>query len=450
MKNDMYRRQLPSDLEAEKALLGAVLLDNDELSDAIEKVGADDFYDKKHIIIFKAILELNDEHRAVDVITLSDRLRNMGKLDVVGGSGYLNLLSDSVPISINCGEYADIIAEKSLLRKLIKASTDIIEESYSGENSQEVLEMAEKAIFNIAQKRTGEGFSSIDEVMQETFKQIKENSRKKGGMTGVDTGIPGLNNRTFGFQKSDLILLAARPSMGKTALSLNFCVNAAKKGAKVAIISLEMSKFQLAQRVIASECAIDLNSVKSGDLSEKEWPKLFEGIKNIRKLPIYINDKSEVTIPQLKAQLRKLKLDAGLDMIMIDYLQLIEGSGGGENRQNEISKISRSLKGLAREMECPVLALSQLSRGPESRQDKRPMLSDLRDSGAIEQDADLVMFLYRDFYYNEKPGTENVAELIIAKHRNGETGHMKLFWRGNIQKFDELKEDFPLSDSIPN
>lgn len=441
--NNEFAGSLPKDIDAENAVLGAAMLEREALEHIINVLVKEDFYDKKNAIIFETMLAMNQDGKVVDLLTLSDAMKSRNVLDAVGGTPYLNMLMGSVYISVNYKEYTKIIKTKSTLRNLIKASQNIINEAYKGVDEKKVIEQAESDIFAISQNKFSNDLKHISSILEESYANIVKLSQSKGEVTGRNTGFIDLNKVTSGLQPSDLILLAARPSMGKTAFALNLCTNIAKEGNPVIIFSLEMSSVQLIQRILASQSMIELNKIKDGKLTSDDWIKLVETIKELKKLPMYIDDTPGITVNEVRSKLRRIKMkNPKLGAIMIDYLQLMSGSGG-ENRQMEISNISRNLKVVAREMECPLISLSQLSRGPESRDDKRPFLSDLRDSGAIEQDADIVMFLYRDFYYHrDKLDQKNKSELIIAKHRNGETGKIDLFWSGEYQRFgDMLKED---------
>lgn len=439
----MEGRIAPHSEIAEQSLLGAMILDGQAINDAIETVNADAFYNRAHTIIYAAIMTLYNGNKPVDLITLSDTLSADDKLDAVGGLPYLTNLTDKGILTTNAKHYAEIVDEKYTLRQLIKVSTEIIESGYSEDDTAEIIEQAERKIFDITQRRNREGFTHIGEVMQQTITHISTAMGASGELTGTTTGLADLDGKTQGLQRSDLVLLAARPSMGKTALGLNICKNAAvKKNAVVAMFSLEMAKEQYVQRMMAAESLVSLTGIRTGHLSQDEWPLLVQGVSRLSNANIYIDDTPAITVSEVRAKCRRLKIEHGLDIVLIDYLQLMSG-GKAESRQQEISNISRGLKALARELDCPVLALSQLSRAPEQRADHRPMLSDLRESGAIEQDADIVMFLYRDeYYFPEKEDNKNVAELIIGKQRNGETGTIKLHWLGQYQLFRDLEERY--------
>ncbi|MBF8982311.1 replicative DNA helicase [Lutibacter sp. B2] len=430
----------PHNIDAEQSVLGAMILDKDAIINAGELINKEDFYKEANQEVFDAIIHLYKRDEPVDLVTLSEELTQRKTLDLIGGITYLTSLSSAVPTTTNIKYYAKIVEEKSILRKLIRASSEILEKGYSAEEEiSNILDLAEKSIFDISQKRSQEGFSPIKDILMDSFNKIEELYQSEGGITGLTTGFADVDKKTSGLQKSDLILVAARPSMGKTAFSLNIAQNAAIKGdASVAIFSLEMSKDQLVQRMLSAESLIEIQKIRTGTLSEDEWPRLARAMGPLSQAKIYIDDTPGITPMSMKAKCRRLKMEKGLDLILIDYLQLMNGDGKVESRQQEISTISRTLKGLAREMDCPVVALSQLSRAPELRADHRPILSDLRESGAIEQDADIVMFLYRDEYYNADTDKQNIGELIIAKQRNGSTGSVELAWLGQFTKFADL------------
>lgn len=437
---EYFGRIPPHNTDAEQSVLGAMLLDKDAIIEATEIIGANDFYKEAHTEIFEAILNIYNRDEPVDLVTLSEELTQRKTLESIGGIVYLTSLSSAVPTTTNVKYYARIVEEKSILRRLIKASSDILDKGYQAEEDiNNILDLAEKNIFDISQKRSQEGFSPIKDVLMESFQKIEELYQNKGGLTGITTGFIDIDRKTSGLQKSDLILIAARPSMGKTAFALNVAQNTALKGSSsVAIFSLEMSKEQLVQRLLSSESHIEIQKIRTGDLAEDEWPRLAKAMGPLAQSKIYIDDTPGITVMEMKSKCRRLKMEQGLDLILIDYLQLMSGDGNSESRQQEISTISRSLKGLAREMDCPVVALSQLSRAPELRADHRPILSDLRESGAIEQDADIVMFLYRDEYYHQDSEKKNMGEVIIAKQRNGATGTVELAWLGQFTKFANL------------
>ncbi len=433
----MEGRILPHNDKAEKALLGAMLLDPVAFSDALEIVTAESFYNRANRLIFQALFELSIESKSIDYLILEEQLKKSGNLEVVGGTSYLIQLVEDVTVTANAREYATIVAEKKVLRDLIRATTEIAELGYSGATANELLEQAESKIFAIAENKSA-ALTPISTVVKQSLELIEQRFTSPESLTGLSTGFIDLDYFTSGFQRSDLILLGARPSMGKTALGLNICRNIAKNGHKIAMFSLEMAMIQYVERMIAAESLIELNKIKSGRFEDDDWPKLIAGISNLGNMHIYIDDSMGISVTEMMAKCRKLKRESGLDFILIDYLQLMSGDSS-ENRQQEISSISRGLKGLARELDVPILALSQLSRGPEQRADHRPMLSDLRESGAIEQDADIVMFLYREKYHDrDNEALANRAELIIAKQRNGEIGTVDLHWLGQYQLFRDL------------
>lgn len=427
----------PHSLEAEQSVLGAMIINKDAINTAIEQLHPEDFYKEANKEIYEAIVELYNKNEPVDLITLSEELNKRGTLENIGGVHYLADLSGGVGLSSNIKFYCEIVEEKSILRRLIASCDNIMAKSY--EDSEEVntiIEEAEKEIFNITQGRHRDGFAPIKDVLLDSFARIEELALNQGELTGLTTGFMDIDSKLSGLQKSDLVLLAARPSMGKTALGINIAVNSAiQADASVAVFSLEMSKEQLVQRMISSVSHVDLQKIISGNLQEEEWLKIINVMSPLSKANIFIDDTAGISLLEMKAKSRRLKMDKGLDLIVIDYLQLMESQSRHESRQQEISAISRGLKALAKEMDCPVIALSQLSRAPELRSDHRPILSDLRESGAIEQDADVVMFLYRDEYYNEDTDKKNIGEVIIAKHRNGPTGTVELVWKREFTKF---------------
>lgn len=433
----------PHSVESEQSILGSILLDKDAIITVAETITPSDFYKDAHRVIYESMMALNNKNEPIDMVTLTDELRKKGYLDDIGGVTYLTSLSTIVPTTSNVKYYADIVKEKSVLRQLIKASNDIINLGYgSGESAENVLDFAEKKIFDISQERTNDDFKPINQVLMDTYDMIESIYSNKSDVTGVTTGFKDLNKKINGLQRTDLILVAARPAMGKTAFALNLVQNAAIKGnASVAVFSLEMSKEQLAQRMIAAQSNVELKKMKTGTLNDADWPRIISAMAVMSDAKIFIDDTPGIKINELRSKCRKLKMEQGLDLVMIDYLQLMESDSKNESRQQEISKISRSLKILAKELDCPVVALSQLSRAPEQRADHRPVLSDLRESGAIEQDADIVMFLYRDEYYHSDSEKKDLAEVIIAKNRHGETGSVELVWMGSIQRFGDKVKD---------
>ncbi|MEG2983921.1 MAG: replicative DNA helicase [Peptostreptococcaceae bacterium] len=433
----------PHSVESEQSILGSILLDTEAIITVTETIRPGDFYKEAHKIIYECMIKLSNKGEPIDLITLTEELKRQGHLDDVGGITYITSLSTIVPTTSNVKYYADIVKEKSVLRKLIKASNDIINLGYDGGTKiEDVLDQAEKRIFDISQEKASDDFKSINLVLMDTYDLIEKLYTNKSDVTGITTGFKDLNKKINGLQRTDLILLAARPAMGKTAFSLNLVQNAALKGdASVAVFSLEMSKEQLVQRMLSSQSHVELKKIKTGTLDENDWPRIIDAMSVLSNAKIHIDDTPGIKISELRSKCRKLKIEKGLDLILIDYLQLMEGEGNNESRQQEISKISRSLKIIAKELNCPVVALSQLSRAPEQRADHRPMLSDLRESGAIEQDADIVMFLYRDEYYHPDSEKKNIGEVLIAKNRHGETGAVELVWLGEVQKFADKARD---------
>ena len=433
----------PHSVESEQSILGSIILDKEAIITVAETIQPMDFYKEAHKIIYESMLKLNSNNEPIDLITLIEELRKEGHLDSIGGISYLTSLSTIVPTTSNVKYYANIVKEKSVMRQLIKASNEIINLGYDASTDvQEILDKAEKNIFDISQEKSGDDIQPINVVLQDTFEMIEKLCTDKSEVTGITTGFADLNKKINGLQRTDLILLAARPAMGKTAFSLNLVQNAALKGdASVAVFSLEMSKEQLVQRMLSAQSNVELSKIKTGNLGESDWPRIIDGMAVLSEANIFIDDTPGIKISEIRSKCRRLKIEKGLDLILIDYLQLMEGEGKNENRQQEIAKISRSLKILAKELDCPVVALSQLSRSPELRKDHRPILSDLRESGSIEQDADIVMFLYRDEYYHDDSEKKNIGEVIIAKNRHGETGNVELVWFGQVQKFaDKIRE----------
>lgn len=432
----------PQNVEAEQSVLGAMLLDKDVIPEITEILTNVDFYRDDHKEIFESMMDLFDKGEPVDLITLSEQLKSRGSLDAVGGLDYLAYIANYVPTTANARHYAKIVEEKSILRKLIKASNEIMSLSYEGaEEVATVLDRAEKYIFDVSQNRNTQGFSIIKDVLVETFNRLEELYNSKGHITGIPTGFADLDIKTAGLQNSDLILIAARPAMGKTSFVLNIAQYAAIHArVPVAVFSLEMSKDQLVNRILCGEAMVDSQRMRTGKLEDDDWQKIAKALGPLSDSPIYIDDTPGTSITDIRAKCRRLKLEKNLGLVVIDYLQLMQGKGKNESRQQEISDISRSLKILAKEINVPVLTLSQLSRAPEQRTDHRPILSDLRESGAIEQDADIVMFLYRDDYYNPESEKKNIAEVIIAKNRHGSTGTVDLAWLGQYTKFANLEK----------
>lgn len=427
----------PHNTEAEQSVLGSMLLDQEAVIVAQEILKVQDFYKNAHKEIYESVCNIALRREPVDLVTLSEDLRNRGILEEVGGILYLTSLSSSVPVAANVKHYAEIVEKKATLRNLIKASEEIIGLAHSTEiDIDEVIEQAEKSIFDLSQNRHREALTPIDKLLSSTFDQIEKLYENKGGIRGLSTGFTDVDRKLNGLNKTDLILVAARPAMGKSAFAMNLAQNiAVRAGGSVAIFSLEMSKEQLMLRMIAAESMVDLTKIQNGNLNEKEWISIANAIAPLSQSNVYFDDTPGISVMEMKSKCRRLKLEKGLDVVLVDYLQLMQGDKRTENRQQEISAISRNLKMLAKELDCPVIALSQLSRAPELRSDRRPILSDLRESGAIEQDADIVMFLYRDEYYHADSEQKNIAEIIVAKHRHGETGTISLIWLGNYQKF---------------
>jgi len=438
---DHLQKLPPQSIEGEKSVLGSMLLEKDAIITASEMLKEEDFYRDDHKKIFRVMIDLFDKNEPVDLVTVAEELRKKDLLEEVGGAVYLTELVNSVPTTANISKYCKIVQEKSILRRLIRAATRIISLGYEANRDvEDIVDEAERLIFEIAQKKSSEGFSYIKDVIMDTFERIEQLYNSKGSMTGVPTGFHDFDRMTSGLQPSDLILIAARPSMGKTAFALNIAQHAAvRENIPVAIFSLEMSKEQLVQRMLCAEANIDSHRLRSGELDDSDWEKLARAMGPLSEAPIYIDDTPGIPVMEVRAKARRLKAEKGLGLIIIDYLQLMQGRGDSENRQHEISQISRSLKALARELNVPVVALSQLSRAPEMRQDHRPILSDLRESGSQEQDSDVVAFLYRDEYYHPDTEKKNIAEVIIAKQRNGPTGVVELVWLKQFTKFVSIE-----------
>ncbi|MBQ9027226.1 MAG: replicative DNA helicase [Lachnospiraceae bacterium] len=440
-EEEVRGRVMPHSIEAEQSVIGAMLMDADAIEIASEILREDDFYARQYGVLFAAITEMYRKGMAVDPVTLQTRLREKNLPPEVYSSGMIMELIDRVPTSANIKTYAEIVVEKSLLRKMIRANEEIAGSCYEQKDEiEDIMNLAEKKVFEISQKRGGSDFVPIRQIVLNAMEKIEAASHIKGNVTGLSTGFTDLDSRTAGFQPSDLILIAARPSMGKTALVLNIAEHLVMRENRcVAIFSLEMSKEQLTNRLFAMESHVEAQKIRTGDLTEQEWGDLIEVAGNIGESRLIIDDTPAITVQEMRSKCRKYKMEFGLEMIIIDYLQLMSGSGrSGDSRQQEISEISRSLKALARELNVPVVSLSQLSRAVESRADHRPMLSDLRESGAIEQDADVVMFIYRDDYYNQDSEKKGIAEIIIAKQRNGPIGTVELSWQPSLTKFANL------------
>lgn len=427
----------PQNVEAEQSVLGAVLLDNHALNRAMELLTPEDFYKEAHRRIFKAVIELSDRNEAIDLVTLTEALRRRNDLEGVGGAAYLTELVNVVPTSANISHHAKIVHEKSLLRQLVQTSTEIAARGYeSTERIEELLDYAEQRIFGISDTKIKSPFHPIREIVKESFEMIERRYEQKENVTGVPTGIPELDNLTAGLHPGDLIIVAGRPSMGKTAFALNIAQHASiEKRLPVAIFSLEMAREQLAIRMLCAEARVDAHKLRSGYLGAADWPKLTAAAGRITEAPIFIDDSAALSVLELRAKARRLSRDQNLAVIIVDYLQLMRGRGTADNREQEISEISRSLKALAKELRVPVIALSQLSRAVESRTDRRPQLSDLRESGAIEQDADVVMFVFREEVFKPTEENRNMAKIIISKQRNGPTGDVDVVFLKEYTRF---------------
>ncbi|WP_227395031.1 replicative DNA helicase [Jeotgalibacillus aurantiacus] len=442
MNEQFADRMPPQNIEAEMAVLGAIFLEPQSLISAQEILMPEDFYRSAHQRIFEVMVRLSDRGKAIDLVTVTEELSAMKELEDVGGISYLTDLAGFVPTAANVEYYAHIVEEKALLRRLIRTATTIAQDGYAREDEVEtLLAEAERNIMEVANRKNTSAFHSMKDVLVRTYDNIEMLNSTKGDITGIATGFNELDRMTAGFQRNDLIIVAARPSVGKTAFALNIAQNVATKtGENVAIFSLEMGAEQLVMRMLCAEGNINAQNLRTGALTDEDWRKLTMAMGSLSNAGIYIDDTPGVRVQDIRAKCRRLKQEHGLGMILIDYMQLIHGTGKpGENRQQEVSEISRSLKGLARELEVPLIALSQLSRGVESRQDKRPMMSDLRESGSIEQDADIVAFLYRDDYYDKESENQNTIEIIIAKQRNGPVGTVSLAFIKEYNKFVNLE-----------
>ena len=436
----------PHDIEAEQAVIGSMLTDKDAVMAAVEKLKPENFYRDDNKAIYEAMTTLYNKAEPVDLITVKDELETMGLFDKIGGMEYLALLPAKVPTTANVDKYITIVQEKAILRNLIKTANEIIELGYDGtEDVEDIMNGAEKKIFDLIQNKNKSGLSPIKDVLIESISKLEELYNRKQHITGVATGFSELDYMTTGLHGSELILLAARPAMGKSAFALNIAANAAiKSNVPVAIFNLEMSKDQLVDRILSSEAMVDSNKIRTGKLEEGDWSSVASILGKLSEAQIYIDDTPGISVMEIRTRCRKLKMEKDIGLIIIDYLQLVQGSNNRKNgsREQEIAEISRSLKILAKELNVPVIALSQLSRAVEQREDHRPMLSDLRESGSIEQDADIVMFLYRDDYYNKDSEDKGLTEVIIAKHRGGSTGKVKLLWMGNYTRFEDLAKGF--------
>ena len=434
----------PHDIEAEQAILGCMLTDRDSVIAAIEVLKEDAFYREDNKAIYAAILSLYSKNEPIDIITVKAELIETGNFERVGGLEYLASLPERVPTTANVDKYIKIVDEKAMLRNLISSANELVALGYDEtEDVDRIMDMAEKKIFDLAQKKNTKGYSALKDVLVETFAKLEELYNQKGQLSGTPTGFKDYDLKTSGLHDSDLIIVAARPAMGKSAFAINIATNVAVQAKKgVAIFNLEMSKEQVGNRILCCEALVDSNKVRTGQLEDDDWVKLASTLTRLSEAPIYIDDTAGISIMEIRAKCRKLKIEKDIGLVVIDYLQLIQGSGKkNASREQEISEISRSLKILAKEINVPVIALSQLSRAPEQRPDHRPMLSDLRESGSIEQDADKVIFLYRDDYYNEDSEKKNIAEVIMAKHRAGSTGTIELLWLGNYTKFVNIDKN---------
>jgi replicative DNA helicase len=430
----------PQNLDAEQSTLGSMFLEKDAIYKGAELLRPEDFYREAHRVIFEVVVHLANKGEPVDLITVSEELKQRGMLDKIGGVAYLTQLANFVPTAANIEHYANIVAEKSLLRSIITVATNIVKMGYEGSEEVDViLDRAEKDIFEISQKRNIKGFVSLRSILVETFERIEKLYESKGGVTGLPTGYPDFDRMTAGLQPSDLIILAARPSMGKTTFALNLGSHAAVELKIPAIIfSLEMSKEQLALKLLCSEAGVDNQRIRTGTLRDDDWPKLSHALGRLSEAMLFIDDTPGISALEIRAKTRRIKAEHGLGLVIIDYLQLMQSRSRSENRQQEVSDISRSLKALARELDVPVIALSQLSRAVEQRADKRPALADLRESGSLEQDADIVGFLYREDYYNPETDRKNITELIIAKQRNGPVGSVDFYFQKEFSKFQSI------------
>lgn len=448
----MNDRTPPHNIEAEQAVLGAIFLEPQSIATATEVLMPDDFYRASHQRIYEAMVNLSEKGEPIDLVTVTTALSNMKTLDEIGGVSYLSDLANSVPTAANIEYYTKIVEEKSILRRLIKTATNIVASGFSDEGEVEtVLNDAEKSILEVAQRKDSGRFKNIKDVLIEVYDNIEQLHHHDEEVTGVPTGFRDLDGMTSGFQRNDLIIIAARPSVGKTAFALNIAQNVATHtGENVAIFSLEMGAEQLVMRMLCAEGNINAQSLRTGHLETEDWGKLTMAMGSLSNAGIFIDDTPGIRVNEIRSKCRRLKQEHGLGMILIDYLQLIQGDGSSkENRQQEVSEISRALKGLARELSVPLIALSQLSRGVESRQDKRPMMSDIRESGSIEQDADIVGFLYRDDYYEQDSERQNIIEIILAKQRNGPVGTVELAFVKEYNKFVDLDHRYDESDIPP-
>ena len=444
MEENLIKRIQPHSTEAEQTVIGSMILDNECIPNMQNLISGGDFYNRQYGALFDAITELYSEGKAVDILTLQNRMKEKDVSPELASMEYMGELIAAVPISANAKYYAEIVYEKALLRRLIHASEDVANECYAGKDKlDKILEDAESGMFKVLNERKTTEFVPVADIAMNALEKINEASKTRNPVTGLATGFVDLDRMLTGLHGSYYVLIAARPSMGKTALALNIIQNVVfRDGKSAAIFSLEMSKEVLMNRLFAQESRVDAQNIRTGNLSDEDWDKLLESADTIGRSNLIIDDTPGISVSELRSKCRKFKLEHGLDLVVIDYLQLMSGSGrGSENRQQEISDISRGIKALARELDAPIIALSQLSRAPEARNDKRPMMSDLRESGAIEQDADVVMFLYRDEYYNKDTDAKGITELIVGKQRNGPIGTVKLVWLPQYVKCGNYKQD---------
>ena len=440
-----FNKVPPHDLEAEQAVIGSMLTDKEAVVSAIEFLSDNDFYREDNKLIFSAMMNLYGKGEPIDIITLKTELASMGKLEAIGGLEYLAELPEKVPTTANVDKYIKIVEEKATLRTLIRTANELLTLGYDPtQEVEELMDNAEKKLFSVMQSRNEKSYSSMKDILVDTFIELEELYNRKQHITGVPTGFIDLDYKTAGLHGSELILVAARPAMGKSAFALNIATNAAvRANTPVAIFSLEMSKEQMANRILCSEALVDSNKVRTGKVEDDDWSKLAQASGILSEAQIFIDDTPGISIMEIRTKCRKMKMEKDIGLVVIDYLQLVQASNKRSgSREQEIAEISRSLKILAKEINVPVIALSQLSRAPEQRPDHRPMLSDLRESGSIEQDADIVMFLYRDDYYNQDSEKKNVAEVILAKHRAGSTGTVELAWLGSFTKFANLENRY--------
>ncbi len=441
MPIDFSGRALPNSREAEQAVIGSIITDSQSVAEAAEIISAEDFYYAQNREIFNTVMELFNENSVIDFVTVSDRLKQNDKFDAVGGMGYLRDAAANVPTTHHVGYYSEIIKEKSSLRKLIESANSISNMAYDGsDGADNIMQRSEQLLYDVAAGRETRDITPIKNILLDSYEMLVENSQSKGGITGINTGFDELNRRTGGLHGGELILIAGRPGMGKSSFAVNIAEHVSiHDGKTVAIFNLEMPREQIVNRILCSQAMVNSVKMRTGDMDGDDWERIGDVVNKVALAPLYIDDTATVTVSQIRAKCRRLKQSKDLALVVIDYLQLMQSGKRIESRQQEISEISRSLKILSKELDVPVIALSQLSRASESRSDKRPMLSDLRESGAIEQDADMVMFLYRDDYYNKETEEKNLAECIIAKHRSGETGMFKLGWRGEFTKFQNIE-----------